>query len=547
MASPTRTLTANFVGRTDNLEKAYKRVSKGSALMSDKLTKATRMAGVGFAGLASVAVGAAVALKPMIDKAADVEESLSKNEVVFGDSARAVEEFASTSLRSFGVTRNAALEATGVIGTLGKAMGITEADSADMATTLVGLAGDMSSFNNASVEETLTAIQSGLRGEAEPLRRFGVLLDAATLKAKALEKGIIKNTKEALTPQAKALAAYEVILEQTAVQMGDFERTSGSATNQQKLLAGSMEELATEIGATFLPVFTTLVTSLSEDVVPAVRDFFEDPSWAEGGRLAGRLSQAGFITAFTGEMTPETVEEAIRPSTWEGLAEKELWGATAARAVLNFFGGFKDGVTEERVADVREELVGAIGPLLTADFTHLGTELVDALKKGMEQGVQDIEWPDLAGTMYDSIVEGGGLFGIIEDPWGFFGIEEPGTGGAPPGSGHPASPPPAPEDGPPAPAPGDGPPGPDSGDGAPAASPSGSYSDFTIPSVSSGDDLDAFYESLGIMPSTPPPGSGHPAAPVSITVNGVVSGQEVVDAIGEHVDLNGPLPDWWTQ
>ena len=248
MASTTRTLTVNVVGRTKNVEKAFKRVSKGSALMSDRLTKATRMAGIGFTALAGVAIGAAAALKPMIDKAASMEESLSKNNVVFGESAAAVEAFAATSLHAFGVTERAALEATGVIGTLGSALGMTEADSASMATTLVGLAGDMSSFNDASVEETLTAIQAGLRGESEPLRRFGVLLDAATLKAKALEKGIISSTKDALTPQTKALAAYELILEQTSIQMGDFTRTADSATNQSKLLAGEWDKIQTEIG-----------------------------------------------------------------------------------------------------------------------------------------------------------------------------------------------------------------------------------------------------------------------------------------------------------
>ena len=144
MASTVRTLTVNVVGRTKNVEKAFKRVSKGSALMSDRLTKATRMAGIGFTALGGVAIGAAAALKPMIDNAASMEESLSKNNVVFGESAAAVEAFAATSLHAFGVTQRAALEATGVIGTLGSALGMTEADSASMATTLVGLAGDMS-------------------------------------------------------------------------------------------------------------------------------------------------------------------------------------------------------------------------------------------------------------------------------------------------------------------------------------------------------------------------------------------------------------------
>ena len=276
MASPTRTLTVNFVGRTKNLDKSFKRVAKGSQLMSDKLMKATRMAGIGFTALGGVAVGAAMALKPMIDKAADVEESLSKNNVVFGDSAKAVEQFAQRSLQAFGVTRREALEATGVIGTLGSAMGMAEADSAKMATTLVGLAGDMSSFNNASVEETLTAIQAGLRGENEPLRRFGVLLDAVTLKNKALEKGIIKNTKEALTPQTKALAAYAVILEQTQIQMGDFERTSDSATNQQKLFAGAVDDLQVAIGEMLLPTFTAAAAWMNENLVPWAQELLAE-------------------------------------------------------------------------------------------------------------------------------------------------------------------------------------------------------------------------------------------------------------------------------
>ena len=79
----TRTFTANFVGRTSNLEKSFKRVSKGSSLMSDNLMRSTRMAGMGFAALAGVVVGAAAALKPMLDKAGAMEEALSKNPVSY--------------------------------------------------------------------------------------------------------------------------------------------------------------------------------------------------------------------------------------------------------------------------------------------------------------------------------------------------------------------------------------------------------------------------------------------------------------------------------
>ena len=498
-----RTFTANFVGRTTNLEKSFKRVAKGSSLMSDKLMKATRMAGIGFGALAGVAVGAAAALKPMIDKAASMEESLSKNRVVFGESSKAIEAFAETSLHSFGVTERAALEATGVIGTLGTAMGMTASDSAEMATTLVGLAGDMSSFNDASVEETLTAIQAGLRGEAEPLRRFGVLLDAATLKAKALQKGIITSTKEALTPQQKALAAYAVILEQTTVQMGDFERTADSATNQSKLLAGEWDAIQTQIGTALLPAFTAVVTHLNDEVMPSLREFFEDPGWAALGELAGE--------AITSEFSKKTVAVFEDGTSWFinpiGSAIQ-----TGIPVIGNyFFGAGTDARTSfQRGIDAAEgSELGRLNP----DWDRGDWETAGSAAGAVFYGA--------AGAMVPSplIPPGAGVVPPAGPP--IFG--PPGT---PPGAGGGFVPP----------------------AGPPTGGPPGTYSEFSPPSFTTGDELDAFYATLGITPSTPPAGSGHPAGPtVNVVVNGVVSGQEVVDAIGKYVDGNGPLPPHWQQ
>ena len=237
MASPTRTLTVNFVGRTESLERAFKRVNKGSSLMSDKLARTMRM-GVGAIGGLGAAFGGLVALtKPMVDSASDIGESLSKNEVLFGRSADKVASWSESTSRSFGISRREALESVGQFGALTHAMGMTGEEGSEMSVRMVELAADMASFNNASPAETLIAIQAGLRGEQEPLRRFGVLLDQATLKQRALSEGIITTTKGALTPQQKALAAYSEILAQTEVQQGDFERTSDGLANKQRILS----------------------------------------------------------------------------------------------------------------------------------------------------------------------------------------------------------------------------------------------------------------------------------------------------------------------
>ena len=90
----------------------------------------------------------------------------------------------------------------------------------------------MASFKNTSPEEAITAIGAALRGESEPIRRYGVLLDEATLKHRALALGIISTTDQALTPQQKVLAATAEIYRQTGDIQGDFTRTSEGLANR---------------------------------------------------------------------------------------------------------------------------------------------------------------------------------------------------------------------------------------------------------------------------------------------------------------------------
>ena len=420
MASPVRTLTVNFVGKTKDLDKAFKRVSKGSSLMSDRMVRAASIGMGAFAGIGAAVTGAVMTLKPMVAAAADVGESLSKNRTLFGDAASAAERFAETSAESFGISRREALEAVGVFGSLAHAMGMPQAEGVDLSVTMTKLAADMASFNNASIDETLTALQAGLRGEAEPLRRFGVLLDAATLKAKALQEGLIENEKEALTPQVKALAAYRLILEQTAIQQGDFTRTSDGLTNQQKMLAATFDDIKVAIGEGLLPVVTDVVTAFNEELLPSVKAFWEDPSVASAAREGGRIY-------------------------WR------LWG---------------DGVEEAADADAeggRGFWVRVFTPpaFVVAGFAKLGFDAIKAFREGLQaeeiaQGIQaafdrageqlDIDWEEFfnlesAFDSQDFTVEPG--TNVVVDPemhsgaWGWppdtgfvdpFGGNTPGVG-----------------------------------------------------------------------------------------------------------------------
>lgn len=267
---------------------------------------------VGIGMTAGLTVPILAMAKTGVDAASDLAESNSKVGVVFEDNAEKVRAFASTAAESLGMSEQKALEATGTFGNLFRALGTGSDDAARMSTELVTLAADLASFNNANPEDVLLALRSGLLGEAEPLRQFGVSLSAARIEAEALASGLVKPTQnltkvteatlkveeanwklqkamkengegsyevekarlavtkaeeamaaategsvEELTAAQKAQAAYQVIMKDTALAQGDFERTSDGLANRQRIVAAQFEDTKAALGESLLPAVET--------------------------------------------------------------------------------------------------------------------------------------------------------------------------------------------------------------------------------------------------------------------------------------------------
>ncbi len=190
--------------------------------------------------------------------AGNYEEAASAASVVFGEASESVEQFGRDAITSAGLSRRAAVDAAVTFGTFGKAAGLTGENLATFSTDLTQLAGDLASFRNTSTDEAITAIGAALRGESEPIRRYGVLLDDATLKQEALELGIYDGVG-ALTQQQKVLAAQAAIFEQTSDAQGDYNRTSESLSNQTKTFSAQLENLQVALGEGAVPVFSELL------------------------------------------------------------------------------------------------------------------------------------------------------------------------------------------------------------------------------------------------------------------------------------------------
>lgn len=251
------------------------KIGKAFSGLGSMAGKAFKVAAVGaIAGAAAVGAFAKVS----IDAASDLAESQSKVEVVFGDSAEAVKKWADTSATAFGQSKQQALEAAGTYGNLFQAFGIQAKPAQEMSQSLVELAADLASFNNTSVPEALQALQSGVSGETEPLKRYGIAINDVRLKQEAMALGLIKSTKDALSPAAKAQASYSLIMKDTALAQGDFARTSDGLANKQRILAAKFDNLKATIGTALMPVMLGLVTVVADKLIPAFEtawDFFK--------------------------------------------------------------------------------------------------------------------------------------------------------------------------------------------------------------------------------------------------------------------------------
>jgi hypothetical protein len=211
--------------------------------------------------------------KESVLAASNFNEALSKVNVVFQQNSKEIETWAKGSIDSFGMSERGALTAAGNFGALFTAFGLGAEDTKNFSQDLTELAVDMASFNDMSVDDAMNALRSGLSGETEPMKKFGSVLSDVRLKTQAFEMGLIRSTKEALDPAAKAQAAYALIMKDTIVQQGDYQRTSDGTANTMRRVQESMDNAKVAIGQGLLPIFDALLLIMEKGIVPIFTTF----------------------------------------------------------------------------------------------------------------------------------------------------------------------------------------------------------------------------------------------------------------------------------
>lgn len=147
--------------------------------------------------------------------------------VAFGDMSQQAYDFASTATEQFGLSELAAKQYAGTMMSIMNSSGVAKDAASEMSTTLAGLAGDLASFYNTSTDIAWQRIVSGIAGEIEPLRRWGINMSVANMQAYALSQGITKSW-QSMTQAEQVMLRYNYLMSVTGAQQGDFARTSGN-------------------------------------------------------------------------------------------------------------------------------------------------------------------------------------------------------------------------------------------------------------------------------------------------------------------------------
>lgn len=350
----------------------------------------------------SLAVGTVTSvLGPAIKAASNMEESLSKVNVVFGKGAREVEKFATGAVRNLGQSKQAVLEAAGVFGTFGKAAGLAGTDLATFSNDFTTLATDLASFNNTTPEEAVQAIGAALRGEAEPLRRYGVLLNDATLKQEAMTLGIYDG-KGALTAQQKILAAQSAIYKQTNDAQGDFMRTSDGLANSTRTLAATFENLKAKFGAAFIEQAKTATANINflaqqfeklptpvKNSTNAVEGFIQKVKGLENPVTSAWWVLTKFRQAFENSKEIGAYNENLKFSAQQTMRNADAAGEfnRKLREQQEQTGGASKAINElydviqDKLADALDNAKDQLDDARDA-FTDFGQSVADGIKAG---------------------------------------------------------------------------------------------------------------------------------------------------------------------
>lgn len=216
--------------------------------------------GAGAVAVAAGVIATAIGVKA-VKAASTLEQNMGAMESVFKSSAGQMEDWANKAADSVGLAKSEYAGLATVLGSQLKNMGVAQDQLAGQTDGLIRMGADLAAQFGGSTSDAVAALSSLLRGERDPIERYGVSINEAALKAKMAEMGLSGLSGEA-EKNAKFTATMALLNEQAADSMGAFARESTTLAGAQQRLSAGTENLYATLGTALLPAVTAVTAAL---------------------------------------------------------------------------------------------------------------------------------------------------------------------------------------------------------------------------------------------------------------------------------------------
>ncbi len=257
------------------------------------LDKMQSIAKTGFKAIATSVGVAATAIAGLVGKAVtmagDLEQQIGGTEAVFGEFAETVQDKAAKAFDQMGISANDFMATANKMGALMQGSGLDIETSMELSTEAMQRAADVASIMGIDVNAAMESVAGAAKGNFTMMDNLGVAMNATTIEAYALSKGINESYVN-MDNATKVGLAMEMFLEKTAYAAGNYAKenqtfagsfnTLKAATSNFLSGAGGIEDVAdalvdfggilVESIGTMAPTIVTGLVSLVETLMPQI-------------------------------------------------------------------------------------------------------------------------------------------------------------------------------------------------------------------------------------------------------------------------------------
>ncbi|ROR97782.1 hypothetical protein EDD28_2390 [Salana multivorans] len=406
-----------------------------------------RVRGMAAAIVPAMGVAAVVTyIKGAIAAASDLEQAIGGVDAVFGSSSAQIHEWAAQADQALGLSKTAYSNLATILGSQLKNMGVSIEDLNGQTQSLITLGADLAATYGGTTADAVSAVSALLRGEQDPIERFGVRIMETDVKARMLAQGLGDLEGEA-AKNARTQTVLAMLMEQTSAAQGQFGRESDTAAGKLERQRARFDNLQATIGEKLLPIYVKVLDFISTSVIPILEkvvDWVSENTWVIGA-LAAVIGGAlvGAMVSWIASIAASTAALLANPITWIVVGVVALvaaivllvknWDAVTAAlsrgwadltrigaGIVAWAGNVKDGAIQKLtefttwIAGLPQQIANAVAGLGAAMW-NAGVAALNGFWEGLQSG-----WAAFLGWITDDFA--GGIVGAVT---GALGIHSP--------------------------------------------------------------------------------------------------------------------------